>query len=151
MNKNKIAKVIINITLITIISVIFVYIVTTYKSQEILLYKYCTIKNYLQKKIGYIGFDKNNTISVHTFLNSKNINNWEKISINKNKDVEYEGKIILTNENIPLNSCSAHTTIEMKILFAAQGVKPREGCDPADIANNGTLGCYIDVENNYSE
>ena len=59
MNKSKIAKVIINTTLITIISIIFVYIVATYKSQEILLYKYCTIKNYLQKKTGYIGFNKN--------------------------------------------------------------------------------------------
>ncbi len=79
------------------------------------------------------------------YLYDKDPKRFDKININKNGDVEYKGKVLFTDDGKPLNNATAYTTVELKILFAAISVEPREGCDPGNTAQNGTLGCYIDI------
>ena len=56
----------------------------------------------------------------------------------------FKNKIVLTQKGMPLNDDTAYTTIELKILFAAKGIKPRKWCNPNNTVKNGSLGCYID-------
>ena len=73
---------------------------------------------------------------------------FEIIHINKNGNVEYKGKVLYTDNGEPLNMNTAYTTIELKVLFAAGHIEPREGCDPKDTDQNGTMGCYVDIPDN---
>ncbi len=67
------------------------------------------------------------------------------LKLNKNGDVIFNNKVIITKRNTPINNKTAYTDEELKTLFHAKGVKPKPGCDPSDTAKNGTLGCYIDM------
>lgn len=109
-----------------------------------LFISFCSVKNEFQKITKYIGYEKTNTMTITQFLYDEDPNHWEMLSINKKGDVEYKNKVILNSEQLPLNDCSAYTDNELIILFQAKGIKPREGCNPNDKINNGTLGCYID-------
>ena len=96
----------------------------------------------LRKK--YSGkYKPSETMTFDEYLSKGEID-WEALKLNKHGDVIYKNKVIMLYNDIPLNDESAYTTIEIKTCLAAKKVEPREGCDPSDTANNGTLGCYID-------
>ena len=84
-------------------------------------------------------------MTIKEFLYDKNSNHWNDLYINKYGNVEYNGKIILNNNLLPLNINNAYSYTELDILFAAQKVEPKEGCNPADHIKNGRLGCYMDM------
>jgi len=85
------------------------------------------------------------TMSFDEYLNiKKSRKDWKTLKLNENGDVIFKNRIILTSNGLPLNENTAYTTTELKILFGAQGIKPRKGCNPKNIKKNGTLGCYID-------
>lgn len=65
------------------------------------------------------------------------------LKLNENGDVIFNGKVIITKRNTPINNETAYTDEELKTLFHAKGIKPKPGCDPSDTAKNGTLGCYL--------
>ncbi len=89
-----------------------------------------------------------NASSIDFFLYDKDPKRFEIIHINKNGNVEYKGKVLYTDNGEPLNMNTAYTTIELKVLFAAGHIEPREGCDPKDTDQNGTMGCYVDIPDN---
>ena len=89
-----------------------------------------------------------NASSIDFFLYDKDPKRFEIIHINKNGNVEYKGKVLYTDNGEPLNSDTAYSTIELKVLFAAGHIEPREGCDPKDTDQNGTMGCYVDIPDN---
>ena len=65
-----------------------------------------------------------------------------------NGDVTYKGKVIITQDGKTINDeSSGDSYLWMKIYFAANGSKPRKGCDEYDYENNGIYGldCYIDT------
>ena len=89
-----------------------------------------------------------NIAPIDFYLYDEDPNRFELIHINKNGNVEYKGKVLYTDNGKPLNRDTAYTTIELKVLFAAERIEPREGCDSGDTAKNGTLGCYVDIPDN---
>ena len=93
------------------------------------------------------GYKKSETITLDDYLydNSKHKRH---LKLNKNGDVTYKGKVIITSTNKTINDYSCGDAyLWMKIYFVANGAKPRKGCDEQDIINNGIygLGCYIDT------
>lgn len=95
--------------------------------------------------LGNQEYNQTNSMSFDDFLSiNKSKKDWKALKLNESGDVTFKDKIILTRDGIPLNDNTAYTTIELKILFAAQGIKPRKWCNPKNTAKNGTLGCYID-------
>lgn len=85
------------------------------------------------------------TITLNEYLDEdKTDKDWETLKLNENDDVIFKDKVIMTEAGVPLNEKTVYTNLEFKIYFAAAGIKPREGCDPNDTANNGVLGCYMD-------
>ncbi len=85
------------------------------------------------------------TMTIKEFLYDKNNNHWNELYINKHGNVEYNKRVILNNNFVPLNNANAYSYTELDILFAAQKIKPREGCNPADYIKNGRLGCFMDI------
>ena len=67
-----------------------------------------------------------------------------KLFINKYGLVQYENKIILKNNFIPLTLKTARTTLEIKTAIIAEKIQPKKECNPLDTVANGTLGCYLD-------
>ena len=91
------------------------------------------------------GYKKSETITLDDYLydNSKHKRH---LKLNKNGDVTYKGKVIITSTNKTINDYSCGDAyLWMKIYFVANGSKPRKGCDERDTINNGIygLGCYI--------
>lgn len=86
------------------------------------------------------------TMTVEEFLHEENTNRWSEVYINKNGNVEYKNMVIIKDsDHKPINEKTAYSDTELILLFRAQGDRPEErGCDPTDIVNNGTLGCYLD-------
>ena len=94
----------------------------------------------------HVFYDKSEVIDFNEYLHyPKDKDDVKELKINENGDIIFRNKVILNSEKIPLNENNANTDTELKILFAAKGYAPREGCNPEDIANNGSLGCYIDI------
>ena len=94
-------------------------------------------------------YNSTDTMSFDEYLNiKKSRKDWKTLKLNKNGDVTFKNKIILTQNGTPLNDNSAYTTMELKTLFTAQGIKPRKWCNPKNTAKNGSLGCYIDNPDN---
>ena len=89
-------------------------------------------------------YDKSQTISFNDYLNLPKKKS-DILKLNQNNDVIFNNKVILTTTGYPLNIHSAYTYTELKILFTAQGIKPRKNCNPNDTAKNGALGCYMDI------
>lgn len=90
-------------------------------------------------------YNSEDTITLEEYLNmKKSRKDFKTLKLNENGDVIFKNNVILTVNGQPLNENTAYTTIELKILFTAQGIKPRKGCNPKNIKKNGTLGCYID-------
>ena len=97
-------------------------------------------------------YKKADTISFDKYLYAKKTKrDWKKLKLNKNGDVIFKNKVVLTNKGLPLNDNTAYTDTEFKILFAAKGINPKKDCNPNDIFKNGSMGCFIDNpdENNY--
>ena len=86
-----------------------------------------------------------NIAPIDFFLYDEDPKKFEIIHINKNGNAEYKGKVLYTDSGKPLNMDTAYTTTEFKVLFAAGHIEPREGCDPKDTDQNGTMGCYVDI------
>ena len=93
--------------------------------------------------------NKARTITLKEYLYTPK-NDSDTLTIDKSGNVVYNGKTVLTSLGVPLNSKNADSYLELKILFVAQGIKPRKDCDPSDTYKNGIygLGCYIDVNKN---
>jgi len=90
-------------------------------------------------------YKQSDTMPFDEYLSSeKSQKEWKTLKLNNNGDVIFKEKVVLTNKGEPLNENTAFTTIELKVLFAAKGVKPRRWCNPRNTAKNGTMGCYID-------
>ncbi|MBQ8635684.1 hypothetical protein IJ425_05990 [bacterium] len=89
-------------------------------------------------------FLKQKTISIKKYLNI-HPKDWNQITTNRFGFIRYGNKIILKNNFIPLTRNTAKTTIEIKIILAAEKIQPKENCDPSDTQNNGTMGCYINT------
>lgn len=90
-------------------------------------------------------FGNNETISFNDYLKIDKQKNKKKfLKLNKDGNVIFKKKIVLTNNGEPLNYKTAYTDNEFRVLFTAKGIKPRKGCNPTDTVTNGTLGCYID-------
>lgn len=90
-------------------------------------------------------YKKEATISFDEYLHAKKSKkDRNTLKLNNNGDVIFKNKIILTSKGVPLNETTAYTTNELKVLFAAKGVKPKKWCNPKNIAKNGLFGCYID-------
>ena len=69
---------------------------------------------------------------------------WYILNINNNGNVAFRGKTVLSESNgKPLNNENAYTSIEMLVLFQAQRIKPKKGCNPKDSVKSGTLGCFM--------
>lgn len=88
-------------------------------------------------------YKKSETITLKEYLHADKENGI--LKLNKNGDVIYNNKVIITKRNTPINNKTAYTDDEIIILFYAKGLKPEPGCDPSDTVKNGTLGCYIDM------
>lgn len=93
------------------------------------------------------GYKKSQTISVEEYLNRGNTS-FNSLKLNKNGDVTYKGKVIITPMGTPINDFSSgYSYLWMKIYLVAKGTKPRENCNELDTKTNGSygLGCYIDT------
>lgn len=88
-------------------------------------------------------YNKSDTISLNDYLYSEKSNS-DILKLNENNDVIFNDKVVLTNANVPLNDNTAYTYTELKILYSAKDIKPKNGCNPNDVIENGVLGCYMD-------
>ena len=91
-------------------------------------------------------YKKSETISLEDYLHD-NSKQKRHLKINKNGDVTYKRKVIITSTGQTINETSCGDSyLWLKIYFIANGSKPRKGCDERDTINNGIygLGCYID-------
>ena len=86
-------------------------------------------------------------ITVQEFLHTKNENRWNELYLDKNNNIKYKNKIILKSNLTPLNRNNAYDYIEFDILFAAEKIKPNNGCNPSNQSLNGRMGCYLDFPN----
>ena len=88
-------------------------------------------------------YKKEDTISFYDFLYSEK--NQKDIKINKNDEIIYKGKVVLSNsfKNKPLTNQTAMTTVEMITRMNAHGITPKKGCNQADTLKSGTMGCYM--------
>ena len=94
-------------------------------------------------------YNKSETLTLEEYLYAEKTDS-DILTLNQNKDVTFNGKVILTSSGVPLNKDTAYSYLELKILFVAEGLKPRKNCDPNDNYTNGIygLGCYIDIPKN---
>ena len=93
-----------------------------------------------------VEYDKSEVIDYYEYLYYPKENlPSNSLGLNDNGDVVFLDKVVLNHKGLPLNEHNAYSDTELKILFAASGITPREGCNPADTDNNGSLGCYIDI------
>lgn len=92
-----------------------------------------------------VSYKVSDTISFDNYLSIKktkrDLNN---LKVNSNGDVTYRNKVVLTSNGLPLNNNTAYSNNEFKVLFSAQKIKPKKGCNPQNIKKNGSIGCYID-------
>jgi len=84
-------------------------------------------------------------MTLEEFLQDKNPNRWNEVYLNKDKNVEYKGMVIIRDDDHrAINNESAYYDDELIIYFRANGIRPEKwGCDQSDTLKNGTLGCYI--------
>lgn len=86
-------------------------------------------------------------ISLDNFLkDEKSLQNQKKLKLNKQGDVIYKGKVIITSTGKTINNNSiSDSYLLLKIYLIANGAKPRKNCDESDYIKNGIygLGCYI--------
>ena len=119
--------------IITIIFICFISII------------FCVLNYYNNTDYKKNIYKQSETITFYEYLYSeKSDKDWETLKLNSNGDVIFKNKVVLTKNGTPLNANTAYTNTELKILFAAEGAKPRKGCDTNDTEKNGILGCYID-------
>ena len=112
----------------------------------LILFLFCGISFADEKDISLCKYKKSQVIKLDDFLYAKDSpNNWKKLKINKNGDVVYKQKVIITDSGQPINDNTASESyLLLKILLIATGAEPREDCDESDYYNNGIygLGCY---------
>lgn len=93
------------------------------------------------------GYKKSQTISLEEYLHREN-SSFDSLKLNKNGDVTYKGKVIITPMGVPINDFSSgNSYLWLKIYLIAKGTKPRANCNEQDTKTNGVygLGCYIET------
>lgn len=100
----------------------------------------------INNKVLNRNYKKKEIISLNDFLYSKESpKNWKHLNINKNGDVIYRNKVIVTDYGTTINDNSVSDSyLLLKILLIAKGAKPKDGCDTSNFYMNGIygLGCY---------
>ena len=109
----------------------------------ILFYYYNLVPAFCEEQEHSVYYKKSETISLDKYLH-KSKKESDKLKLNRNGDVTYNGKVIINKEGKPINN-NSYSYLEIKIYLVASDAAPKEGCDETDTINNGIygLGCYI--------